>query len=103
MQEEIRRRRQRGLPPPNPCFEEDEEPNGVYDAHHMQPMYLNGQDQPYNLCARETAEHLLGHRRLDDQRDQADSDPIWRSPATSPEGRLRYHVPGQLYEIDGYE
>jgi Domain of unknown function (DUF4157) len=100
MQEEIRRNRDRGIPPPSPCFDDDAEPNAPYDAHHMQPLYLNGKDQEFNLCALETGRHQRGHAELDDQRDMVDSDPIWIACKVK-EGRLRFHPVGQMYEIQG--
>ena len=96
----IREARQRGLPPPSPCFADDAEPNQVYDAHHKQPLYLNGKDQEFNLCALENGLHGVGHRKLDNQSDMVDSDPIWIACRIT-EGRLRFHPSGQMYEIAG--
>jgi hypothetical protein len=65
--QEIRRARQRLIPPPQPCFEDDAEPNAPYDAHHRHPLYLGGEEAPYNLCALRADRHQAGHPRLNNQ------------------------------------
>jgi hypothetical protein len=100
LQEQIKEARERGIPPPSPCFSDDAEPNAPYDAHHMQPLFLNGKDQEFNLCALETGRHMDGHASLDDQREMVDSDPVWIA-CKMKEGRLRFHPQGQMYKIQG--
>lgn len=100
LQERIREARDRGLPPPSPCFSDETEPNDFYDAHHKQPLYLNGKDQEFNLCALQRDRHQRGHAQLDDQRDMVDSDPVWIA-CEMREGRLRFHPRGQMYDIEG--
>jgi hypothetical protein len=99
LQKAIKEAREKGLPPPSPCFEDDAEPNQVYEAHHMQPIYLNGKDQAFNLCALEIGRHQRGHSRLDNQSDMANRDPTWRACGQS-EGRLRFHPDNQMYEYE---
>jgi hypothetical protein len=105
MQKEIKRRRDRcrkeGLcePPPQPCSDEDHDPNAVYDAHHIHPMYLGGKDQQHNLCSCETGRHQSGHRKLDNQRSRAASDPIWNACGIT-EPRLNKHATNQHYDPD---
>ena len=67
--EELRQRRARNMPMPDgvTCFPEDAEPNVPLDAHHVHPMYLNGEDATWNLCGLETLRHHRGHARLDNQ------------------------------------
>src|SRR5439155_3071617 len=67
MQEEIRRARERLVRPPHPCFETDAEPNAPYDAHHVHPLYLGGEEAEFNLCALRADRHQQGHPRLDNQ------------------------------------
>jgi hypothetical protein len=67
MQEEIRLARNSLVPPPSPCFTDDDEPNAPYDAHHAHPLYLGGEDAEFNLCALRADRHQRGHPRLDNQ------------------------------------
>jgi hypothetical protein len=94
---EIAVHRQRGVPPPSPCFTDDAEPNTPFDAHHTHPLYLGGEDAHYNLCALETLRHHRGHSRLDNQTP-------WLEEYTA-EGicspHLKDHPSGQTYEIVG--
>jgi len=64
---EIKEARDRNVPPPSPCFEWDAEPNAPYDAHHRHPLYLGGEEAPWNLCALRADRHQSGHVRLNDQ------------------------------------
>jgi hypothetical protein len=53
---------------PQPCdVNRDNDPNGIYDAHHIIPIYLGGVDSRENLCALETELHQKGHPKLDNQ------------------------------------
>jgi hypothetical protein len=61
------RARNMHLPAGVTCFEADAEANTPLDAHHIHPMYLNGEDATWNLCGLETLKHLKGHARLDNQ------------------------------------
>ena len=61
------RERNLPLPPGIACFEDEAEPNTPFHAHHMHPLYLNGEDATWNLCALERLRHLQGHARLDNQ------------------------------------
>ncbi len=97
MQEEIRRARDRLVPPPNPCFENDAEPNAPYDAHHAHPLYLGGEDAEYNLCSLETGRHQRGHRRLDNQSTHL---PEYIECGIC-SAFLSQHPVGQIYEIVG--
>ena len=99
MSEEIADNRRRGIPPPDPCFRDDAEPNAPYDAHHAQPLYLGGEDARYNLCALRADRHQNGHPQLDNQISQLDH-PIWFACKVC-EGFLRNHSVGQVYEIEG--
>ena len=65
--EEIRRNREKNIPPPHPCFSNDAEPNAPYDAHHAHPLYIGGEDSEFNLCALRADLHQKGHPRLDNQ------------------------------------
>jgi|GEM_PF-6535211 len=67
--DELRQYRARNMPLPegDTCFPEDSEPNVPLDAHHIHPMYLNGEDATWNLCGLETLRHHRGHARLDNQ------------------------------------
>jgi hypothetical protein len=40
-------------------FEPDPQPGQLVDAHHMHPLYLGGEDAPYNLGAVEHNRHML--------------------------------------------
>ncbi len=66
---QIRQSRELGLPPPETCFDDlqHQEPNNLFDAHHIHPIYLGGQDFTSNVCALEYGLHVRGHRRLDNQ------------------------------------
>jgi len=97
MQEEIRRARERLVPPPRPCFEDDAEPNAPYDAHHAHPLYLGGEDADYNLCALRADRHQKGHPRLDNQSGHLDE--YMECRICSP--LLSRHPVGQTYEITG--
>jgi hypothetical protein len=96
-QAEIRRNRQRLVPPPNPCFQDSAEPNAPYDAHHAHPLYLGGEDANYNLCSLRADMHQLGHPRLDNQTQHLDE--YLECGICS--GFLSQHPPGQTYEIVG--
>jgi hypothetical protein len=96
-QEEIRRARERLVPPPHPCFDDDAEPNAPYDAHHAHPLYLGGEDAPFNLCALRADRHQIGHPRLDDQSEHRDEYLECGVCST----RLSQHPPGQTYQIVG--
>ena len=98
LQKRIGEARERNEPPPSPCFSDETEPNDFYDAHHKQPLYLNGEEEV--LCALQRDRHQRGHAELDNQRDQAESDPVWLA-CNMREGRLRFHPRGQMYEIEG--
>lgn len=54
-------------PPPTPCFEDDVEENDLYDAHHIHPLYLNGEEAEWNLCALNRDRHRKGHSMLNNQ------------------------------------
>lgn len=93
--EELDEARRRGIPPPQPCFENDAEPNTPYDAHHTHPLYIGGEDARYNLCAVETGQHMRGHRRLDNQTPFLAE--YIECGICSP--FLKDHPSGQVYEI----
>jgi hypothetical protein len=95
MRREIREAHDRLIPPPQPCFTDDAEPNALYDAHHAHPLYLGGEDARYNLCAIEFHRHERGHRRLDNQAEHLEE--YIECGICSP--RLSQHPPGQAYEI----
>jgi hypothetical protein len=97
MQEEIRRNREMLIPPPQVCFDDFEDPNTPCDAHHIQPQYLNGSDELYNLCALETLQHHHGHVRLDNQLPHLEE--YMECGICTP--YLSQHPIGQLYVIDG--
>lgn len=59
--------KQAHVPPENPCFDDEQEPNAPYDAHHIHPLYLNGEEVKENLCSVETGRHKEGHGRLNYQ------------------------------------
>ncbi len=86
--------RQALVPPENPCFDDEAEPNAPYDAHHVHPLYLNGEEAEWNLCSVETGRHMRGHRRLDFQWMHAEEYAKCGLPPS-----LRYHPFGQEYEI----
>ena len=83
------------LPPGVACFEDEAEPNTPFDAHHIHPMYLNGEDAQWNLCAVETLRHLRGHARLDFQPEHL---PEYEACGIC-EARLSRHPMGQQYMI----
>ncbi len=92
---EIADARRRLLPPPQPCFKEDTEPNAPYDAHHGHPLYLGGEDAEWNLCALRTDRHQAGHPRLNDQTSHLAE--YMECGICS--GFLSQHPIGQTYEI----
>jgi len=95
---EIDAARRRLIPPPQPCFGDDAEPNTPFDAHHIQPLYLGGEDAQFNLCALETGRHIIrGHPRLDNQREHETE--YLECGICSP--MLSRHPIGQTYEIVG--
>jgi hypothetical protein len=47
------------------------------DAHHIHPLYLGGEDAPYNLAAIEFNRHRVGHKLLNNQTIMFESDPTW--------------------------
>jgi hypothetical protein len=69
-----------------------------YDAHHIHPLYLGGNDEEINLCGITTNRHKLGHRLLDNQVAMPGSDPDWIACRVD-EPRLSRHPPGQEYII----
>ena len=79
------------------CFAEDSEVNVPMDAHHIHPMYLNGEDAEWNLCGLETLRHLKGHARLDNQIELAEE---YRACGIC-EYRLSRHPFGQQYIVVG--
>ncbi len=93
----IRDAREFMVPPPNPCFGQDAEPNAPYDAHHTHPLYLGGEDAEYNLCALRSDRHQFGHPRLDYQTEHMDE--YVECGICSP--FLSRHPPGQTYRIVG--
>ncbi|MCB1037194.1 MAG: hypothetical protein KDD47_25420, partial [Acidobacteria bacterium] len=99
MQKEIRERREKGLPPPSPCFSADAEPNAPYDAHHIHPLYLGGAEDTINLCSLRADFHQRGHPELNDQRAML-SDATWIACKVC-DGRLPNHPALQVYEIVG--
>jgi hypothetical protein len=94
---EIAEARQKGVPPPSPCFEDDAEPNTPFDAHHGHPLYVGGEDARYNLCSLETLRHHRGHARLDNQAPWLEE--YVAHGICSP--FLKDHPSGQHYEIVG--
>jgi hypothetical protein len=95
--DEIDAARNQLIPPPNPCFDDDADPNAPYDAHHAHPLYIGGGDEEFNLCSLETGRHMLGHRRLDNQ---ASLLPEYEACGIC-SGSLKNHPIGQTYEIIG--
>ena len=91
----IRENRAQGLPPPSPCFEEDVVPNDPYDAHHLHPLYLGGEDAEWNLCALMADRHQDGHPRLNDQTEHLAE--YMECGICS--GYLSHHPVGQTYYI----
>lgn len=91
------------------CFEEDIEDRdpfagdcnaaAPYDAHHIHPLYLGGNDEDLNLCGIAIRRHQLGHRLLDNQVTMAGFDPVWIACGVD-EPRLSRHPVGQEYYID---
>jgi hypothetical protein len=99
LNKEIREHRDKGLPPPRPCFDDDVEPNKSYDAHHRHPLFLGGAEDTVNLCALDTDYHTRGHRELYHQEDML-NDAIWIACKVC-EGNLRRHPAQQSYESTG--
>ncbi len=66
LQNEIKENRKDGLPPPNPCFKDfaHQDPFNHFDAHHIQPIFLGGDDLESNLCALFWKWHETGHEKL---------------------------------------
>ncbi len=79
--------------PVNPCYDDDTDPNAIYNAHHTQPLYLGGGDEVYNLCSVENRRHERGHVRLDDQKEYLD---VYRRCGVT-SGALKFHPVGQEY------
>lgn len=79
-------------------FDPDMLPGELADAHHMHPLYLGGEDAPYNLGAVEHNRHMLGHKLLNNQHIMFATDPTWqRCRVCSP--LLTKHPIEQEYEI----
>jgi len=95
LQQEINRSRDALLPVPSPCSGFDIDPNTPCDAHHIQPLYLGGEESEYNLCALETLTHHRGHSRLDNQTGFLDV--YEQYGICSP--FLSRHPEGQMYEV----
>jgi hypothetical protein len=93
----IRAAREEGRPPERPCFQDEYhmEENAIYDAHHIQPLMLGGEDIPGNLCALRHEYHERGHPYLNDQREHLDE--YLRCRICS--GYLTAHPQEQEYEI----
>jgi hypothetical protein len=92
---EIRRARERLVPPPQPCFDNDAEPNAPYDAHHVHPLYLNGEEAEWNLCALRADLHQRGHPSLNNQTAHLEE---YRECGIC-SGYLSHHPVGQQYVI----
>ncbi len=71
---ELTRDQKRPTLPEPLCFDdlEHKDPNAIYDAHHIQPLYLGGKEQEYNLCALRQEYHGPGHPKLNDQKEFLD-------------------------------
>jgi hypothetical protein len=94
---QIRDNRAAGIPPPSECFPGVDDVNSVFDAHHAHPLYIGGEDAPYNLCALETDRHHRGHRQLDNQSEFLEE--YIACGVCTP--FLSQHPPGQTYTIVG--
>jgi outer membrane protein OmpA-like peptidoglycan-associated protein len=89
------------LPPPDPCFKNDAEPFLSYQAHHVQPLFLDGSDFAENLCALERDRHMSGHRRLNDQQHMVDTDATWHNCRVTEPLLTRHPADQQYYIIRG--
>jgi hypothetical protein len=92
---EINRARAANVPPPMPCDESDAEPNARYHAHHRHPLYLGGEEAPWNLCALEAGRHERGHPRLNNQLEHL---PEYQECGLR-SGYLSHHPAGQEYDV----
>jgi uncharacterized protein DUF4157 len=63
----INHNREKHIPPPNPCFDGEDEDFMPYEAHHIHPLFLGGGDEVFNLCSLLDTKHRSGHIRLNDQ------------------------------------
>jgi hypothetical protein len=93
--DEIKYAREKGVPPPDPFYPRDSYENSPFDAHHIHPLYLGGEDARFNLCALRTDLHQIGHPRLDDQES-------WLEEYLEQGicyGHLKDHPIGQTYTI----
>ncbi len=99
LQEAIRAARDRGVPPPSPCFKNDAEVNAPYDAHHIHPLYLGGAEDSVNLCALRADYHQEGHPELNDQKAML-AHATWIACRIC-SGYLPSHPAQQEYEIAG--
>jgi hypothetical protein len=92
---EIRWARAHLVPPPQPCFANHAEPNAPYDAHHVHPLYLNGEEAEWNLCALHADLHQHGHPSLNNQTEHLEE---YRECGVC-SGYLSHHPVGQEYYI----
>jgi hypothetical protein len=106
LQKEINEQRERhrsgkpGAYVPRPCFKSDADPNDLYDAHHMHPLYLGGAEDEINLCALRRDYHQRAHPMLNNQKLMFSTHPVWiNCKVCSP--HLPDHLALQEYEIFG--
>jgi uncharacterized protein DUF4157 len=95
-QDEFRTTEDPTLQVPRPCDENEVDPNAVYDAHHIHPIYLGGFDVSDNLCALRQDIHQKGHPKLDDQTNLFD---VYSAECGMCSGYLRDHPDEQLYYV----
>jgi hypothetical protein len=104
LQQEISEQRDRhrsgkpGAYVPRPCFKNDADPNDVFDAHHMHPLYLGGAEDEINLCSLRTDLHQRAHPALNDQKVMFTTDPTWIHCKVC-SAHLPDHLALQQYEI----
>ncbi|MEO7651416.1 MAG: hypothetical protein ABIZ80_13205, partial [Bryobacteraceae bacterium] len=85
--------------PPRLCEQDDANFNDPFDAHHTQPLFLNGEEHWDNVCALRADYHQRGHPELNNQHEML-NDATWIACKVC-EGNLLNHPAGQEYEIEG--